>query len=1023
MKGSSEKMVRNELVNKKVVRAIALGLSAVMLTTPMTAMAAEGDSVEPVEPTATPESAEVKEDSQNEEAEEAIDVAQESIAEAVESAEVEILEDVTVDPDPETEDDEITYADVAEDEKTADSELVSAEAGLIQKEAYEEKAAVDVKEFNEIKTEIDANNAEIETAGQTASDAADKAEEALEEAKAATTEAAAQAAADKAAEAVAEAEEAQASAQAAYDENVDKLQAAYAELEAAKANLDNAKAALNGVTGDDGDVEAALAAVTAAEEKAAALKAAVDEEAKNLNASKEAALKAAYENMMAQKSVSKIYKDLGKDEAPADGIGDAWLDDFSSESASGNYWTAADAYFELYLQYIYGDSWVSGKFEKKNTLDNGWAYNAQRDNTYTVVYTDENGVEKEAYYNFHTADKEGNIYIYEKVKQSGWTEEVTEEFRVEKEREVIQTVIEQVEEEVTTYEDALSIQGTDKDGNTTYTKLSDVQKDTDVVLTTGSDEEGNATSVLVKDDNSQLLDSETTQLANNQKIVEGTSSDTYTVSTIQVPASYGTKEVEKKWEDCISLYSDLEDIYDNMKEQYSEEEGYVVRIYIHHLNGEMEEIGSLEEAKKFKAEAFANGWLDRGYEVGVYQVVEDTENVTEWADQQVIVKTTTATIETTTDKKVSDQCGDRKKAEKAAKAKVKELGLAEGTYTISYKEVWDGPFDKDCKYTINYKEVTTSTQEVKSETYSATTYNMNTIATTTTEMKNVEKQVVGTEKYWDTETRVIEESKEYEYWTERKNTTRDKEVKDLIDGITAKLAKMAEKQAEAADALEAATQAKKDVEAAKEALKGLEVGTAEYEAAVAAYDEAKTEFAAAEKTLAEINEDVKEAQQDYKDAAEELGRFVDEGGSNNDGGSSNDGGSGNEGGSDAGRGTGTTPLAGPIVLTGMPVVPGVIAVNTPADADQGIVEIEDEETPLAAGIGNGDGEAIDGAGDDDDKDNTVVTIEDEETPLAAGNQADAKMSWWWLLIVALLGATGYKLYQNHQKKKEESQEV
>ena len=766
-----------------------------------------------------------------------------------------------------------------------------------------------------------------------------------------------------------------------------------------------------------------MAAVTAAEEKAAALKAAVDEEAKNLNASKEAALKAAYENMMAQKSVSKIYKDLGKDEAPADGIGDAWLDDFSSESASGNYWTAADAYFELYLQYIYGDSWVSGKFEKKNTLDNGWAYNAQRDNTYTVVYTDENGVEKEAYYNFHTADKEGNIYIYEKVKQSGWTEEVTEEFQVEKEREVIQTVIEQVEEEVTTYEDALSIQGTDKDGNTTYTKLSDVQKDTDVVLTTGSDEEGNATSVLVKDDNSRLLDSETTQLANNQKIVEGTSSDTYTVSTIQVPASYGTKEVEKKWKDCISLYSDLEDIYDNMKEQYSEEEGYVVRIYIHHLDGEMEEIGSLEEAKKFKAEAFANGWLDRGYEVGVYQVVEDTENVTEWADQQVIVKTTTATIETTTDKKVSDQCGDRKKAEKAAKAKVKELGLAEGTYTISYKEVWDGPFDKDCKYTINYKEVTTSTQEVKSETYSATTYNMNTIATTTTEMKNVEKQVVGTEKYWDTETRVIEESKEYEYWTERKNTTRDKEVKDLIDGITAKLAKMAEKQAEAADALEAATQAKKDVEAAKEALKGLEVGTAEYEAAVAAYDEAKTEFAAAEKTLAEINEDVKEAQQDYKDAAEELGRFVDEGGSNNDGGSSNDGGSGNEGGSDAGRGTGTTPLAGPIVLTGMPVVPGVIAVNTPADADQGIVEIEDEETPLAAGIGNGDGEAIDGAGDDDDKDNTVVTIEDEETPLAAGNQADAKMSWWWLLIVALLGATGYKLYQNHQKKKEESQEV
>mgnify|MGYP003560519986 CR=1 FL=1 len=32
-------MIKKELTNKKVVRAIALGLSAVMLTTPMTALA------------------------------------------------------------------------------------------------------------------------------------------------------------------------------------------------------------------------------------------------------------------------------------------------------------------------------------------------------------------------------------------------------------------------------------------------------------------------------------------------------------------------------------------------------------------------------------------------------------------------------------------------------------------------------------------------------------------------------------------------------------------------------------------------------------------------------------------------------------------------------------------------------------------------------------------------------------------------------------------------------------------------
>ena len=33
------------------------------------------------------------------------------------------------------------------------------------------------------------------------------------------------------------------------------------------------------------------------------------------------------------------------------------------------------------------------------------------------------------------------------------------------------------------------------------------------------------------------------------------------------------------------------------------------------------------------------------------------------------------------------------------------------------------------------------------------------------------------------------------------------------------------------------------------------------------------------------------------------------------------------------------------------------------------------------------------------------------------------LAWWWLLIVALLGATGYKMYKDHQKKKEEAQEA
>lgn len=1022
-------MVKKELVNKKVVRAIALGISAVMLTTPMTALANPGEGT-PVDSDAdtTDSKTDVKEDGQYATAENAIEDAQLSMDSAIKAAGAQILKEEN---DPEA--DEVIdnpYDEVKALEETANDELVSAETGLYTTEVYETKAATDVKEFNEIKAEIDVKNDEVKLAGEEAAKAVEKAAEAVVEAEAATTEAEAQAAADKAAEAVVEAEKAQEKAQASYDENLDKLQAAYDELESARKNLDEAEKALGGV---NGDVEEALAAVEAAEEKAAALQAEVDEEAKVLNASKEATLKAAYDLMIAEanNSIRRVYTDTDKD-GDNDGISGEWTAEFDNESASGAYWTAARDYFMLYIQYVYGESFKEGTFVKKNTLENGWDYKASRDNTYFVKYIDADGNPQEAYYNYHTADKSGNIYIYEKKIETGWTEEETEVVEVEKTRPTTIIEIQQFEEEVTTYKDELSIGKTDDSGNTTYTKLSEVQKDTDVVLTTESDEKGNATSVLVKDDASQLLDSNEAQLAKNQEIVEGSSTDTYTVSTIQVPVSYGTKEVKEDWEDCISFIDDLKDTYDDMKSQYSEEDGYVVRIYIHHLDGEMEELNSLEEAKKYKREALANGWLDRGYEVGVYKVVEDTETVTQWGEQKVIVKTTTADVITTTMKNMTatGNAGDRDRAEAEAREKAKELGLKEGEYTVSYETYHDKWLDWDCEYTIHYKvpEYSTSSQEVKTEIYSATEYTMNTIATTTKQMVDREVEVPGTEKYWEKVTRVVKESEEYKYWTECKNTTNDVLVKDAIDKITEKLDEMAAKQKAAKAAWVAADEAKKDVEDAKKALENLKVGTAAYDAAVKAYDEAKTAFAAAEKTLAEINEDVKEAQQSYADAAAELGRFVPtpsipptggEGGTTG-------GGAGTTGGTTTT--TTTVPVAETLVADAG-VAPTTVATTAGAGAGQAVVEIEDEDTPLAAGIDNGDADANGGddevivAGAEDDAEQAIVAIEDEETPLAAGAGADAKMSWWWLLIVALLGATGYKMYKDHQKKKEEAQEA
>lgn len=1074
-------MMKKDLINKNVVRAISLGLSAVMLTTPMTALANPGEGT-PVDPDTDVTDAEV---TQNEVVANAIDDAQDTISndkpgdnvvidtpdpevpdseginvvlpstgktitntpDAVEAANATDLVGVTTTVGEGEGAEEITYKDVigeaveaTEDTEESNTGLLGANADLADAEDAlsdvadaEAEAKKDAAEASTIIGEINTNNTTVADEAKAAQDAADKADEALKEAQAATTEAAAQDAVNKAEEAFKEATAAQAAAQTAYDANVQKLADAEAKLAEAEQALKDAKDAEDTTVAE---LAAAHEAVSKAVADAEALKAQVDADAKALADSEENALKVAYDNMMAQ-AVSKQYtgKTATAEDADNDGIGDEFTTEFGSESASSAYWAAADAYFELYLKYIYGDDYVSGKWEKNNkTLDNPQtAYDAEVDNTFIVKYLDDNGVEQTAYYNYHTAldkdidndgvldVKKGDITIYEKKKGSAWTEEVwgteTEEF-VDT-RLVEKTRTEQQEMSETTSEDALSIDN----GDGTYTKLSDVQKDSDVVLTTESNTDGEATSVLVKDDNSQLLDSEETALAQNQKVVEGTSEDSYSVGTITT-YTYGTKEVRVDYTDRIGSYDNLVQKYNEWLAKYPEEDGYRVEIVFDNGFGDDDPI-TLEQAKGKELGSILGAMWDCGFELKAYQTVEDTNNIVSETQQQVIVKTTTATVATTTQKTVSDTAGDRGRAERAAKAKVQELGLAEGTYSISYKTVWDGPFDKDCKYTITYNEVTTSTQQIKTEKYSATEYNTNTIETTRTWMEDVTVTYEEEETFINTREKdvLLEESVEYEYWTERRNTSNDDEVKAAIDAIEKSLADYAAKKDAAAVALAAALQAKADVEKAQLALDDLEIDDSAYQTALEDLKLAQADYEKAAEDLEKADQAVEDAEQDYKDAAAELGRFIPD--------PSTGGESGGTTGGEGGTTGGTTPT--------VPVVPGAeiaeggavvtpVATGAGAGAGAAVVDIEDEETPLAAGIdnGNGNGDANGGDGEEvlvagaEEDETAIVAIEDEETPLAAGSGADGKMSWWWLLIVALLGATGYKMYKDHQKKKEEA---
>ena len=99
------------------------------------------------------------------------------------------------------------------------------------------------------------------------------------------------------------------------------------------------------------------------------------------------------------------------------------------------------------------------------------------------------------------------------------------------------------------------------------------------------------------------------------------------------------------------------------------------------------------------------------------------------------------------------------------------------------------------------------------------------------------------------------------------------------------------------------------------------------------------------------------------------------------------------------------PLAAAPVAGGAAVA-GAVAED--GEGGNGGVVIEDNDTPLAGDI-------------EDTVDAVATTIEDGETPLAAAPVE--KMSWWWLLIVALLGATGYEMYRKHQAKKAELTET
>lgn len=129
---------------------------------------------------------------------------------------------------------------------------------------------------------------------------------------------------------------------------------------------------------------------------------------------------------------------------------------------------------------------------------------------------------------------------------------------------------------------------------------------------------------------------------------------------------------------------------------------------------------------------------------------------------------------------------------------------------------------------------------------------------------------------------------------------------------------------------------------------------------------------------------------------------------------------GGAGDTEEGGAGGAATVVTPVALAAAPAAQATVVAQNQAAAP--VVQIADEAAPLAEAAPANTQETVQ-AGSDKEETKEAVNIEEEAVPLAdvAVESEHAKMSWWWWLIILILGATGYEMYKKHNEKKLKAQ--
>lgn len=1042
--------MRKNSKNEKVIRAMAIGISAMLMaSSPLTALAAEGEG----------NSSEGNEDK--------------NITVTPEAGVCDQAEAVAKDADKAVEGAEKSAADVKAEvvDKVAAGDVKDAEGKDLSQDILDANAKVEDKTVKDGSSLKDAESA-VENADTTLG---------VAEANDKLSDAELNKAADAAANAGQTAAEAKDAMQASQDkvngqiENIKdaaSITDANAAYEEVKTTVDQAQADFDAKLGE---YNSAKAAYEEAAKKLADYEKAYEDAVNSADANADAAateLKAAQENAEALAKALEAAKSAV--DTSAAGAMDIADKEALTQGDQGLNWKNEDQLFISIMQNYYLPEVLKITADDIKVVRRQGEDNNTK-NYFEVTYTDENGNKQTKYYNYVMDDKQtskDNIVIFEKrIEEVNWkTAQETNPDQYVKENGDTITVSE-VEKGLkdgtiiaVDGKKVIKNDGTESiiiSDNNQKTENGEVDTDVNEVTEKESwklDENGNLVKTVTADvttityTDAKFTSSEQYQTvaerdaaaaekekelenANNGKeaTVTGTEKTdyTYTGNGTYIPTFTKTVNVKKtvrSWDSASEVQNDVKDdkindIKDQIKKETDCDELYLIS------ESSTLTTNKTEDNVLLKDKYEVSGTVSATYAKVTKKTVDQSTFGSLWNDIKALFgngETTNKKLEDAARKAVEADGGifvsanwddwklgkatiryvagvsvktDEKTTEEAAQNAVQDAALAQakasgatGVYNVKTTDT-DTIAHTSYSYEIDYLEKTgetTTNTAVRTETYA--------------NAEVLTGQIIQNLNYIQGNIKLTQKDEAYRQFVDDAKALTEKYQKLLND------AQEAQKDVVAAQGK--VEELKKEIEALKSDRTSNLGALEELEGKLTVAEQNKKD---AEDTLKEILDSLDEAGGELDKAIERLTPAPTPG--TPAGGEGETGGAGDT--EEGGAGEAETVVT-PVALAAAPAAQATVVAQNQAAAP--VVQIADEAAPLAEAAPANTQETVQ-AGSDKEETKEAVNIEEEAVPLAdvAVESEHAKMSWWWWLIILILGATGYEMYKKHNEKKLKAQ--